>query len=277
MSEKEYEQATRAYPSLLFDSSDLNYDGYSATAGINVGEQGYFDNETILHQFERLFQLLSFKKEYKDHDIEIVVDNARTHSACEYNINEFRKGIGKNCPVHALEYLDHEGHTISVPCYFEKGENQGKSKGLLELAKDLKVSVHSSIKLPELRALLANHPAFKSISKLEKPANKYQVRVIFVPKFHCELNAIEGMWCHMKQLVRKMTDQTFPTMMRLIPESRENFAEKQIQLKLFRRFWRSLDVYEQGESYGEVLRFYFSGRSKQEVSSHRKINNSQLF
>jgi hypothetical protein len=66
------------------------------------------------------------------------------------------------------------------------------------------------------------------------------------------------LWCRMKQFVRKMTDQTFPTMMRLIPESRKNFDGKQIQLKLFRRFWRSLNAYEQGKSYGEVLRFFFS-------------------
>ncbi|CAF3183466.1 unnamed protein product, partial [Rotaria sp. Silwood2] len=98
LSEKEYEQATRAYPNLLSDSDDLNFNRFSATAGINVGEQGYFDNVTILCQFERLFQLLPFKKEYKDHDIEVVVDNAITHSAKEYNINEFGKGIGTNCP-----------------------------------------------------------------------------------------------------------------------------------------------------------------------------------
>ena len=37
-SEKEYQQTTRAYPSLVSvsDSDDLNYDSYSATAGINA-------------------------------------------------------------------------------------------------------------------------------------------------------------------------------------------------------------------------------------------------
>ena len=115
------------------------------------------------------------------------------------------------------------------------------------------MSVHSSMKLPELRALLAAHPAFRKISKLEGLTHKYNVKIISVPKFHCELNAIEGLSCHMKQFVRKMTDQTFLTMMRLIPESRVNVIQKRIQLKLFRRFWRSLNAHNQAKSYGELL------------------------
>ena len=124
-----------------------------------------------------------------------------------------------------------------MSCYFDKGKHRGKSKWLLKLAKDLKVSVHSSMKLPELRALLTDHPTFRNISKLERLACKYNIQIIFVPKFHCELNAIEDMRCHTKQFVRKTTDQTFSTMMRLIPEPRENFIHKELQLKLFRRFW----------------------------------------
>ena len=33
---------------------------------------------------------------------------------------------------------------------------------------------------------------YLQISKLEKLANDYCIKVMFVPKFHCELNAIEG-------------------------------------------------------------------------------------
>ena len=112
--------------------------------------------------------------------------------AREYSINDFGKGVGTKCPVDAIEFVDHQGQLISVSCYFENGEHKGKSKGLLHLANDLQVSIHSSIKLSELRALLSKHPAFQNVTKLEKLAHKYNVKVIFVPKFHCELNAIEG-------------------------------------------------------------------------------------
>ena len=39
LSEKEYKQAIKFYPSLFSDPSDISYDGYLATAGINVDEQ----------------------------------------------------------------------------------------------------------------------------------------------------------------------------------------------------------------------------------------------
>ncbi|CAF3149412.1 unnamed protein product, partial [Rotaria sp. Silwood2] len=97
LSSIEFEEAKIKYPSLLL-GIDSKYVGYSATAGINVGEHAYFDNEAIIEQFERLFQMLQFKVAFQGHEIEIVVDNARTHSAKEYSLNDFGKGIGTRCP-----------------------------------------------------------------------------------------------------------------------------------------------------------------------------------
>ncbi|CAF3407145.1 unnamed protein product [Rotaria socialis] len=276
LSDAEYGKAVKKFPSLSSDDDVLIYIRNSATAGINVGIEGYFDNGTILSQFERFFQLISFKQDFKGHDIVVVVDNARTHSAREYSINEFSKGIGTKCPADSIDYVDHTGKLVSISCSFTTGEYRGKTKGLLQLAKELKVPVRHSINLVELRALLAQHPAFQNVSKLEILGKKYNIKVIFCPKFHCELNAIEGLWCHMKQYVRKKSDQTFPTMLRLISESRDNFKERKIHMKLFRRFWRSIDAYSQGKSYAEVLSLFFGQACKSDVVSHRKITNSKL-
>ena len=68
-----------------------DYMQYSATFDINLGCDVYFDNETMLNQFERMLQLLSLKRKYKDHDLEIVVDNARIQSAKELSLNDFGK------------------------------------------------------------------------------------------------------------------------------------------------------------------------------------------
>ncbi|CAF1384088.1 unnamed protein product [Adineta ricciae] len=276
LSDTEYRKAVKKFPSLSNSDEFLNYVGNSATAGINVGIEGYFDNQTILSQFERFFQLISFKQDFKGHEIVVIVDNARTHSAREYSINEFSKGIGTNCPVDSIDYVDHTGKFISISYRFTTGEYRGKTKGLLVLAKDLGVDVHPSIKLVDLRALLAQHPAFQNVSKLEILGRKYDIKVIFCPKYHCELNAIEGLWCHMKQYVRRKSDQTFPTMLQLIPESRENFKERKIHMKLFRRFWHSLDAYSQGKSYAEVLSLFFSQACESDIVAHRKITNSKL-
>lgn len=93
LDEDEWKQATAKYKSLSGDS-DINYLSRTATASINIGTDAYFDNETILEQFERLFLMLEFKQDYKGHQIEIIVDNARTHTTKAYSLPDFGKNIG---------------------------------------------------------------------------------------------------------------------------------------------------------------------------------------
>ena len=275
LTHSEFPEAAKKYPSLLVDD-DNKYSGYSATAGINVGQDNYFDNETVLEQFERLFRLLPFKSEFAGHDVEVVVDNARTHSAKDYSLNDFGKSVGTRCPVNELQFIDERGQIQSISCFFIGGESKGKSKGLLVLAKELDLVVPDKIKLDELRKLLSTHSAFQNVSRLEKLASKYHVTIIFGAKYHCELNPIEGLWCAMKRYVRQRNDQTFSTMFTLILKSREDFQEKNLQLKLFRRFWRTLEAYNQGQSHSEVLKLFFSNICVSDVVSHRKVTNANL-
>ncbi|CAM4804120.1 unnamed protein product [Rotaria magnacalcarata] len=88
--------------SALGEEQDINYIERSASASMNVDSDAYFDNSTILTQFERFFKLLQFKKCFSNHQIEIIVDNARTHSARAYNLSDFGKGISTRCPVDQL-------------------------------------------------------------------------------------------------------------------------------------------------------------------------------
>ncbi|CAF0955980.1 unnamed protein product [Didymodactylos carnosus] len=187
----------------------------SATASIHVGQDSYFDNETVLEQFERLFQLIEFKEDFKNHKIEIVVDNARTHTAKSHSLQDFGKRIGTRCPVDKIEYVDLQGKRQTLNCYFQNGRHQGLSKGLYEISKELNVILPSKTTLEDLHKALADHPAFKVPSRLEQLAQKYNIRILFCPKFHSELNAIEGLWCHQKQFIRRNTDQTYNFQQRL--------------------------------------------------------------
>ena len=99
---------------------------------------------------------------------------------------------------------------------------------------------------------------------------------MFVPKFHCELNAIEGVWCYEKEFVRKYSDQTFNKMLQLIPQAKASFIENSIFIKLFRRFRKTIIAYEQRQSYVKVLQIFFSNHSSQTVISHRRITNSNI-
>ncbi|CAF5189048.1 unnamed protein product, partial [Rotaria sp. Silwood1] len=138
----------------LSANSDVNYVSRTATASINIGTDAYFDNYTILNQFERLVQMLEFKQEYKDNQIEIIVDNARTHTTKAYSLQEFGKNIGTRYPVEKIEHVDENGATKVIDCYFKQGTNKDKSKGLVELCKELGVQLPAKIKLDEIREIL---------------------------------------------------------------------------------------------------------------------------
>ncbi|CAM4799333.1 unnamed protein product [Rotaria magnacalcarata] len=207
----------------------------SASAAIALGGDNYFNNQSILNQFKRLFQLLSFKKEYKSHNFLCLVDNSRTHTAAEIHLNDFGMRPGTRCPVDKIEYIDENNKKQTIECY----DDDGYSKILLAIANELNVFVPSKCKLNDLKLLPSQHAAFKSVSKLEKLAAEYNIKIIFTPKYHCETNPIEGYWCHSKQYIRKHTIQSFQKLTTLMPEAKANFIQKQVHLKLFRRFWRT--------------------------------------
>jgi hypothetical protein len=146
----------------LLADTDVKYVPRSATASIDIGVDSYFDNATVLLQFERLFHLLEFKEAFRGCIVEIVVDNSRTHTAKSHSVYDFSKGISTLCKVNTIEYLEN-GKSKMLHCRFQSGVNQGETKGLLEIAKELKVTLPVKINLEDLRSLMADHPAFKTV------------------------------------------------------------------------------------------------------------------
>ncbi|CAF4606386.1 unnamed protein product [Rotaria sp. Silwood2] len=163
---REYNRALQEFPELANDN-DINYIEKSATGFIDVGYDTYFDNFTILAQFERLFKLIQFKESFKNHKIEIIVDNARTHTAKAYFLLDFGKSIGTRCPIDKIEYFDQQGVKRIVDCFFKTGPYKGLSKGLIEISKDLNVKLPLTLKLQQLRNILSHHPAFKIVRSIE--------------------------------------------------------------------------------------------------------------
>ncbi len=57
-------------------------------------------------------------------------------------------------------------------------------------------------------------------------AEKYGVELVFFPKYHCELNPIEGLWCFEKVHIRKNTDGTFENLVELIESTKDMFIKR---------------------------------------------------
>jgi len=95
------------------------------------------------------------------------LQSARTHTAKVYSLQDFRKGIGGNCPVDSIEYIDANGVRHVIDCYFTQGPNKGKSKGLVEICKELDVKLPEKVKLADIYQILAKHPAFQNVSQTD--------------------------------------------------------------------------------------------------------------
>ncbi|CAM4860679.1 unnamed protein product [Rotaria socialis] len=108
--DKEYSEALKKYPHLN-DDCGFNY---------------------------RLFQLLPFKNEYKNHNFVCLLDNARTHTAAHMHINDFGMTPGTRCPVDKIDYIDENNKKQTIECYDDDDEY---NKGLLALAYELNVFV----------------------------------------------------------------------------------------------------------------------------------------
>ena len=119
------------------------------------------------------------------------------------------KKIGTRYPMDSIDYIDDDGKAPYLSCYFSSGEHKGKSKSLLILARELQLEVDNRIKLDDLHRILSRHVAFNNISRLEKLAAKYNMKIIFNPKYHCEMNPIEGLWRSMKRFIRQKKRSNF--------------------------------------------------------------------
>ena len=61
-----------------------------------------------------------------------------------------------------------------------------------------------------------------------------------------------------------------------ILESRDLFYQKDIHLRLTRRFWKALESYHDGKSYTEVMKSFFSTRCEGTVGSHTRFSNGDI-
>ena len=106
LNEKEWKEALKNHPELDDEDELINYYPRSANAWIEPKKDNYFTNDVILKQFERLFILLKYKNEFKNCKFDVLVDNARTHSAKIYDVAHFNKFPGTNCVYDKIEWVE---------------------------------------------------------------------------------------------------------------------------------------------------------------------------
>ena len=93
---------------------------------------------------------------------------------------------------------------------------------------------------------MASHEDFANEKTVvEKVVEERGHICIFIPKFHCELNPIERVWCHAKKHVRANSNGTVPRLRKLVPESLST-----VDVTLIKKFFATASDYERGNREG---------------------------
>ena len=231
---------------------------------------------------------MKYSKIFKDvnYRVDILVDNATTHTKALVDVSMFNKSIDTHCGIDKLYWTNKKNEECQLDCFYQSGPNEGLSKGLFNLCKELKIigenAESKDFKLSELRELAATHPAFKRKTKLENLIETFNkqhnmdLKIIYLPKFHCECNPIEMYWAQLKNDFRKHNNQESngELITQRILNARETFMTKDTNHKLWSRFWRVIMDYHKGCSYKDIMKTYFN--CSDEIKSHRRIGEKKL-
>jgi hypothetical protein len=97
-----------------------------------------------------------------------------------------------------------------------------------------------------MRHVLEQQPDFvNQCCLLQEVIEAHGHKIIFYPKFHCELNYIEMYWGAVKQYARANCNYTWKGLQQVVPEALNSVPLKQIR-KYARRSFRYMDAYEKG-------------------------------
>jgi hypothetical protein len=90
-------------------------------------------------------------------------------------------------------------------------------------------------------------------------------RIIFYPKFHCELNFIEMIWGYTKTFLRRNCSYSFIDLCTALPHCLNHIVPLPYFRRVSRRCYRFMDGYRKG-LHGPVLDY-----AMKKYSSHRRI------
>lgn len=75
--------------------------------------------------------------------------------------------------------------------------------------------------------MMLTHVAFSDKNNnLEQLAERYQINIIWCPKYHCELNPIKGIQSDLKKYVRKHNKQDYNKLLNLILDAMDEYEKK---------------------------------------------------
>ncbi|CAB4416861.1 unnamed protein product [Rhizophagus irregularis] len=147
---------------------------------------------------------------------------------------------------------------------------RGQPKGLKQVLMERGLWPNEGLKLEEARKIMSQQPDFLAQKgRIKEVIVATGHKVIFYPKFHCELNYIKNFWGAAKKFSRSNCDYLWTGLQRTVP-----LALASVPLTTIRRYarkaFRYMDVYRKGLT-GKAAEF-----AVKKYHLHRRVSDSVL-
>lgn len=258
-----------------FSDADLEALGLSshfATEYLEYGKDNYWTSEKMIDQVVNV-ALPIFRVAFPDFVGVWIFDNSSNHGcfspdalrAERLNLNpggkqpHLRDGF-----IHRLQIPQ----LMQFPLSYHDPKLAGKQKGIKQILIERGLWPASGLRLdcppptdrkstrcrPEggccARNVLMMEPDFQQQKcQLQEKLEACGQVVLFLPKFHCELNPIESYWCQAKWYCRENCDYTFSGLRDTVPNSLASVKNSSI-LGYWDKAYRIIDAYLSGATYG---------------------------
>ncbi|MES1908369.1 MAG: hypothetical protein MHM6MM_001320 [Cercozoa sp. M6MM] len=195
----------------------------SSSLLIQIGGDNYFRNDIFLSQVRyanaiiraNFPPILKSGKVYQVHPV-FMFDHSPVHKTTSEKwpntAHIIRSDGGKNQPKYPPQLVTTEAGLQTTLRFFNP--MTGVTYGLDTIAQQLKVLFPTRCRRLDFatvstlrRSLSANFPSiFKNETRLDDLAKSLNVTVLWLPKFHCDLNGIEFFWAYVKSKLRRSSE-----------------------------------------------------------------------
>jgi transposase len=202
-------------------------------------DNGYFDCDLVCKQFEHAMAVARAK--YGDIDIRFLIDHSSNHFAMAADgLNAY--AMNKTDDTSTQPEMRDTSYERNGTVYVQ---SIGK-RGLVSVLQERGIDIRAK-KLKQLRDIMAQQPDFlEEMSRIEKLAQKHNMRIVRGVKFHPELMPIEQVNGAMKCVVRKKLTGSIVGLAEMCYAALATL-DHQLVMRFSRKSYRTLLCYKTGD------------------------------
>ena len=231
------------------------------------GKDGYWNNELFMEQIDKAAIIAEAKYPPRIFKHVWIFDHSCGHTAYAPDalvVSRLNKKPGGKQP--AMRDTTWAGRPQKLVM------EDGAPKGAAMILQERGVNT-DTLKLEDMRVILSCHDDFKNEkSALHQKLESRGHTVIFLPKFHCELNGIERVWGHAKRYTRAYCDYRLESLRSTVPTALDSISKETIQAYI-QRSRNYMFSYLKGSMPGKEMEKEVQKFGK-EYKSHRRVGEN---